>query len=421
MRKGLNIFLGVVLGIGLAVDAARAAAPVLDAPALFSWAPTAYPQYFNGNQTQGVATVAGYGTFQYAYWASTGNYVGVLDGNVYVTGPISGNQISLVGTLSSFTCRVYNCGCNGPTASSCSAATATAQSNALCTAIAPFYWEIGDRNGAAVSASQGAVAATDTLKIASASKWVYSTYVVQARGGAANLSASDIDYLHFTSGYTNLGNLSSGVLCAVAGTINDCLQGNAGSQDPATVGRFDYDSGHMEKHASASMGLGNLGIGALTSTVRAQLGTDISMSYFEPLLAGGISTTTNDYARMLRKILDGSLKMRGALGMSPVCTNARAPGCNAVVGGSPLDGSGESWHYAIGHWIEDDPAVGDGSFSSAGAFGFYPWVDRTATWYGVVARESRNELHAGYHSAQCGRLIRQAWFTGRTQNASVPN
>jgi len=28
--------------------------------------------------------------------------------------------------------------------------------------------------------------------------------------------------------------------------------------------------------------------------------------------------------------------------------------------------------YAIGYWVEDDATYGDGAFSSAGSFGFYP-------------------------------------------------
>src|SRR5206468_10474115 len=105
-------------------------------------------------------------------------------------------------------------------------------------------------------------------------------------------------------------------------------------------------------------------------------------------------TTTADYARMLRKILAGDLKMHDALGMDPVCTNASVPGCNAVPGASPLNVTGEAWHYAMGHWVEDDPQVGDGAFSSAGAFGFYPWIDRGASFYGILARDSRNESQA---------------------------
>jgi len=402
--------------------AAQAVPPALDAATLLNWAPTAYPQYFNGASSDGVATIPGYGTFTYRYWPATGNYIGVLpDGSVYVDGPVSANQVEEVGSLQAFTCTVYDCGdCSGPASSSCNAAAATALNNALCNAVVPFSWEIGDAAGVRVSGSRGGPAQGDVIPVASASKWIYGTYVVQARGGAANLSASDIDHLHFTSGYTNLGNSPNGLLCPATDTVDQCLQGFGGTQDSRTVGRFDYDSGHMEKHASANMGLGSAGIRVLTAAVQVQLGADIALSYFEPDLAGGVATTTGDYARMLRKILGGSLKMRDALGMSPVCTNASVPGCNAVPGGSPLNVTGEAWHYAIGHWVEDDPRVGDGAFSSAGAFGFYPWIDKGASFYGILARDSRNEPQAGVNSALCGRLIRRAWFTGIIQTGAVP-
>ena len=70
-----------------------------------------------------------------------------------------------------------------------------------------------------------------------------------------------------------------------------------------------------------------------------------------------------------------------------------------------------SWHYSLGHWIEDDPA-GDGAYSSPGAFGFYPWIDTSKTLYGVVARIV---LAGAYDSALCGAQIRKAWVTGVAQ------
>jgi len=59
------------------------------------------------------------------------------------------------------------------------------------------------------------------------------------------------------------------------------------------------------------------------------------------------------------------------------------------------------------------PAVGDGAFSSAGAFGFYPWIDAGRRYYGVIAR--RDSAGEGYDSARCGRLIRKAWLSGVAQ------
>ena len=100
--------------------------------------------------------------------------------------------------------------------------------------------------------------------------------------------------------------------------------------------------------------------------------------------------------------------MRSVLGTHAVCTNPDT--CPAAVNApSP---PGDSWHYSIGHWVEDDPLTGDGAFSSAGAFGFYPWIDSTKTVYGVIARET---LSGALTSVKCGRLIRRAWQKGSAQ------
>jgi hypothetical protein len=80
--------------------------------------------------------------------------------------------------------------------------------------------------------------------------------------------------------------------------------------------------------------------------------------------------------------------------------------------------SEEEWQYSLGHWVEDDPDVGDGAFSSPGAFGFYPWIDAQKRFYGILARV--DVLNAGsidltkissISSVRCGRLIRKAWLT----------
>jgi hypothetical protein len=83
----------------------------------------------------------------------------------------------------------------------------------------------------------------------------------------------------------------------------------------------------------------------------------------------------------------------------------------------------ESWHYSIGHWIEDDPVVGDGAFSSPGALGWYPWIDKSQKYYGLMARENLNTAAGnfeGYQSAVCGRLMRNAWETGVEQTGAAP-
>lgn len=188
-------------------------------------------------------------------------------------------------------------------------------------------------------------------------------------------------------------------------------------QDPNTVGKFDYDSGHLENHASQYGGLGDVPLGSLGSTVGSMLGTNISFVYTEPLLAGGIYANSNEYTPVLRNIISGSLAMHDALGTNPVCTLPSSAGCDAVK--SPIP---EAWHYSMAHWVEDDPTSnGDGAFSSPGAFGFYPWIEASKTYYGVISREDQ-QLGAGaaYNSVQCGRLIRRAWDTGIEQTGTIP-
>jgi len=135
------------------------------------------------------------------------------------------------------------------------------------------------------------------------------------------------------------------------------------------------------------------------------LGTDINLSFSQPQPAGGVRTSARDYAVFLRKLLNKQLKMGSLLGHHPVCTNPQT--CPTATY-TPI--ATENWHYSIGHWVEDDPARGDGAFSSAGAFGFYPWIDASRSYYGVVARSAI--VGSGNESAACGTAIRRAWISG---------
>jgi hypothetical protein len=323
-----------------------------------------------------------------------------------------------------------------PTANSATAATQTAQNNALCTLIQPFYWEIGNQASMLANGSEGVdtngdpVTATNMFSIASASKWVYGTYIVQLRGGASQLTAADIPFLNFTSGYTNMGSDTTGSQCPSTNspdTVNVCLaELNSANNLPystqfaANIGRFDYDSGHLENHASLYGQLGDVRDVNLGSTVAALLGPGITLTYSEPLMAGGIYTDADNYAAMLRNIMSGALYMRDALGTNAVCTLPSAD-CNAVY--SPIP---EAWHYSMTHWVEDDPSThGDGAFSSAGAFGFYPWIEASKLYYGVISRQQSASggglpMRNGYASAKCGRLIRRAWDTGIEQTGALP-
>ena len=297
----------------------------------------------------------------------------------------------------------------GPTtAERTAAATTTANSSTnACNPIRPFWWEIGDKDARIASGTVNSTTdptvwtGSTVTSIASASKWLYGGYVVQKRAGV--LTANDVRFLTFTSGYVSFA------ICLPGQTIDECVAfGNNGDYTPAADGKFSYGGGHMEKHAQLE-GLGPLDNDGLAAEVRSQIGTDVGLAYSQPQPAGGGVSSADDYARYLRKILRGDLKMKDALGTHAVCTN---PATCATALNAPVPSS-ESWSYSIGHWVETDPVVGDGSFSSPGAFGFYPWIDSTKTLYGVLAR--RSDTGGGYDSVACGRLIRKAWKTATPQ------
>jgi len=282
-------------------------------------------------------------------------------------------------------------------------ATAESASNA-CVEARPFYWEIGNVDGAKAAGSVGGSTfkASTLMPYASASKWLYSAYVVQRARGV--LSSMDIQMLTFRSGYTQFQASS----CEPGQTVDGCLAtGSNGKYSAATDGRFFYDGGHMQKHASL-IGLGAMTSAGLTNALRSQIGSDVAISYDRPQPPGGAYGTPAAYAKFLRKMLGGQLALGALLGSSSVCANPATCGAGQALK-TPVPKE-ETWRYSLGHWVESDPVVGDGAFSSAGAFGFYPWIDASRTQYGILARVAPSG--AGFGSAACGRLIRKAYATG---------
>jgi len=287
------------------------------------------------------------------------------------------------------------------------AAKQTAEHDPECTAIQPFYWEIGDGSGVlgsgAIPARDGTLTytATTPMSIASASKWLYAAYYVQRTQG--KLTAEDLKFLHFQSGYTSF--LSC--LNLPGQTVAECDNlGHNGDYHAEDDGKFYYSGGHMQQHA-VRRGLGDMNSAQLATELRSQLGADFDFRYVQPQLAGGGQTSAADYGNILRKMLRGELLIGDRLGESSVCASETA--CPAKVQNSPAPG-GESWRYSTGHWVEDPDTVSDGAFSSPGLFGFYPWIDKTRTWYGVVARD---DLLGAIDSIYCGRLIRKAWVDAK--------
>ncbi len=280
---------------------------------------------------------------------------------------------------------------------------ATLGSRSECTSLSDFYWEIGDVNGSILSGTVGTGVAADTrLSIASASKFVWGAYVVERFQG--NLSSVSFPAMSMQSGYNNL----TYDACIGTATVTDCF--NAGSNstyNASALNHFYYNGGHFQKYA-IDLGLGADNNAELQAEIQKYVGTEIDIAYGSPQLAGGIQTSASAYAVFLRKILAGRLALHDQLGANAVCT---LPSACPTAQYSPAP---YAWHYSYAHWVEDEPNTGDGAFSSAGAFGFYPWIDASKTYYGILARYSLAP-QAYIQSAECGRLLRKAFITGMQQ------
>jgi hypothetical protein len=81
------------------------AAAATSSSALLAWAEATYPTVFPGVGQDGT-----YGVFSYRYYSGSGNYIGFSGNSVYVLGPF-GPQISYVGELSDFSCRIAPLDC----------------------------------------------------------------------------------------------------------------------------------------------------------------------------------------------------------------------------------------------------------------------------------------------------------------------
>jgi hypothetical protein len=83
-----------------------AAARAIDNTAVFTWAQWHYPQFFSGGYDTGV-----WQGYTYRHYPSTGHYLGIANGEIFVRGPVTYNQILSVGSMASYECQVLPANC----------------------------------------------------------------------------------------------------------------------------------------------------------------------------------------------------------------------------------------------------------------------------------------------------------------------
>lgn len=111
-------------------------------------------------------------------------------------------------------------------------------------------------------------------------------------------------------------------------------------------------------------------------------------------IAGGARASLPDYARVLAMLLgDGVGNGRRLLSPQALAIFKTDQTGTAVLGYSPPGADGRH-AYGIGAWIEPfPPPPAQAAVSSIGKFGYAPWVDFDAGFFGIVMIEQRASMY----------------------------
>jgi len=221
--------------------------------------------------------------------------------------------------------------------------------------------------------------------------------------------------LSFTSG------LMDGPLCLDIGASNfeTCVINiaNANAGNGITPGEeFYYANAHLQ--VAGLMAIKARGV-ATWQDVFAEFKTQTGLfptatydlpSATNPRLAGGMHWRGEEYMAFLKALRDGALL--NAASMSDLLADHTA---SATIVYSPtVTGLGEDWHYGFGLWHECQSATynctAGSRVSSPGAYGAYPFWDRSKGYFGIVARQGALGTYTnGVAIERAVRTTAEAW------------
>jgi D-alanyl-D-alanine-carboxypeptidase/D-alanyl-D-alanine-endopeptidase len=204
--------------------------------------------------------------------------------------------------------------------------------------------------------------------------------------------------LSFTSG------LQPNVPCTYVTltTLEDCVENISQLPLVAAPGtRFDYGNSHLHVAARmAEVATGSSWAELFETQLKAPLGLSSSelrwysaprqaLGTTNPLIAGGMRATMNEYARLLGlDFARGQYQGNRLIGEALFTAQATEPYPDAVIGNSPFASIALDFHYGLTAWLEcPPPAANCAVLSSPGAFGFTPWFDRDEGYYAIIGME----------------------------------
>lgn len=323
----------------------------------------------------------------------------------------------LIGVMSVLSLISCNKSDSGTAANSCSTALLETDMTTLlaqASSEVDFSYVIERADGRRFSYNRGSSTLTTSYESASTSKLVTAAVILRLVQ-AGTLTLNDRPQDHITSWpltnsdplYTltlkQLLSFTSGLMATEPACINlgasnfeTCVVniGNANANKTASPGtQFYYSSNHMQ--VAGLMAVKASGLSSWSqvfANFKTATGLFASSTYdlpssTNPRLAGGMHWTAQDYMAFLKALSAGTLL--NSTMMTQLLTDQTAA---ATITYSPtVEAMSEDWHYGLGLWHECQsstynctPAV---RVSSPGAYGAYPFWDRSKNYFGLVARQ----------------------------------
>lgn len=291
----------------------------------------------------------------------------------------------------------------------------------------PFALILERADGAVLAYHREGAPAQRTYESASTSKWVAAAVILRlVDQGKLSLADRPSRYLSFwPRPGTPLGDISlAQLLSFTSGLEKEPLTMNLGGADFFEVvdriaelnkrpvhgpgEAFVYSATHLQ--VAGAMAVRATGLPDWASVFRAfcrETGlfphsTFDLPSLSNPRLAGGMHWTAEDYLGFLRAFQGGQV-------LSPALRDQMVADQTAGVwqAKSPVaDSLGEVWSYGFGLWREP----GTDRVSSPGAYGAYPFWDRTRNYWGILARQGRlGSYPEGLAVERSVRPLIEAW------------
>ena len=285
-----------------------------------------------------------------------------------------------------------------------------------------FTLVLEGNNGHRFIHSTGGSTEYTVYESASTSKWVSATVILDlVRRGVLSLDDHPQDYidfwpesgdlseirlrhlLSFTSGLTNEPLCISAPFFDFSNCVERIVELNPESPQPGT--EFYYSSTHLQVAGLMAMNAVDPSGGTTWSDIFTRFQTESTLfpnsaydlpSQNNPRLAGGMHWSAMEYSHFLQALYRQTI-------LTPALIAAMSSDqiANATIVKSPAgEDRGLDWHYGYGNWIECDNLPFDctesGKFSSPGAYGAYPFIDREHGYFGIVALQGKLGQADGY-------------------------